>query len=42
VVPSLNWIVPLAVDGMTAATNVTGCPSVEGFGDEVSATFVAT
>src|SRR5215470_6354342 len=33
--PSKNCTVPVAVDGDTAAVNVTACPVVDGLGDDV-------
>ena len=36
VTPSLNVIVPVAVDGTTLAVNVTFAPNVAGFNDDVS------
>ena len=35
VVPSLNVIVPVAVDGETVAVNVTAAPNVDGLSDDV-------
>jgi hypothetical protein len=35
---SVNWAVPVAVDGVTVAVNVTLCPAVEGLGLEVTTT----
>ena len=41
VAPSRNCMVPVAVDGETAALNVTGCPTVAGFGDVAKVLMVA-
>ena len=38
VVPSRNWTVPVAVDGVTAAVKVTDCLVLDGFALEVTAT----
>jgi hypothetical protein len=35
---SLNWTVPVAVDGVTVAVNVTAWPAVEGFALDVTST----
>ncbi len=44
-VPSMNVTVPVGMpepaDGVTVAVNVTACPHVEGFSDEVSVVEVA-
>jgi len=40
VLPSLNVTVPVAVDGVTVAVNVTDAPNVEGFADEDTAVVV--
>jgi hypothetical protein len=37
VLPSLNITVPVAVVGVTVATNVTDEPNTDGFADEASA-----
>jgi hypothetical protein len=41
-VPSLNWTVPLAEEGVTDAVKVTDCPIVEGFAEEVTTTLEPT
>ena len=38
VVPSRNRTVPVAETGDTAAVNVTGCPKLDGFAEEVNTT----
>ena len=38
VVPSLNVTVPVAVDGVNVAANVTATPNVDGFLDDANAT----
>jgi hypothetical protein len=40
VVPSRNWTVPVAVEGLTVAVNPTKAPGFEGFGDDASGTKV--
>ena len=42
VTPSLNVTLPDALEGETVAVNVTDCPDVDGFCDEVSVVLVAT
>src|ERR671926_342487 len=41
VAPSVKLTVPLAVDGVTVAVNVTGWPNVDGLDDDVSVVVVA-
>jgi hypothetical protein len=41
VVPSLNWMLPLAEDGDTCAEKVTACPETAGFNEEVIVAVVA-
>ena len=38
VVPSRNCTVPVAEAGDSAAVNVTGCPKLDGFAEEVNTT----
>ena len=40
VIPSLNWIVPVALLGLTVAVNVTLWPKATGFCEEVNPTLV--
>ena len=42
VAPSMNWTVPVAVLGVTAAVRAMLCPLVEGFAEEATVTLVAT
>ena len=42
VLVSLNITMPVAVEGVTAAVNVTGWPSVDGFCDDIIAVLVAS
>ena len=36
VAPSKNCTVPVGPDGLTVAVNVTACPNVDGFSDDVN------
>ena len=40
--PSLNWTVPVADAGVIRAVNVTACPTVDGFAEELTATVAIT
>ena len=41
VVPSLNWMLPVAAAGETCAVKVTDCPETAGFNEEVRVAVVA-
>jgi hypothetical protein len=41
VVPSRNWIMPVAVNGVTVAVKPTKAPGFAGFGDEETVVVVA-
>ena len=36
----MNWTLPVAVAGVTVAVNVTVCPKIDGFSDELKVTLV--